>query len=703
MRRLIQHLAICFLLLIPNIASADDITIQAGDVLFIGLPGEEGFNTRFRVDRIGNVVMPEIGEVTLEGLSETEAATKLRKRLSDIYLDLEQLAVRLEEQGLLVTVLGYVHKPGPVTLPLEGNIQMALAEAGGMKPGAQLDRIQLQRKSGSQKVDYKAYLDAGEPSLLPDLKSRDIIFVPVSPLLGNVQIDFDARTLLEQGDASDKGQAIQIMGEVHNPGIFGYEKGASAFDMLMRAGGVTRYAGTEQIRIIHEGTPSPFNLKNYMDTASAADMPAIAPGDVIFVPQKEKGIKTGNRTVYVMGEVHKPGAFEIQGDIGFFHMLSNAGGPTRFADTRKLQIIRNNGDVEYFDLFMFTQNPEGMSPPNIKAGDAILVPHNTRSNENSWLNTPPTAAVQILGAVNKPGRYEWSNEMSVFDLFGHAGGPKLQADLANVEITLPQADGSSTSIRFDAQGAIKEGYVHAELPQLRGGAVVMVPELPNDPSDNKSQWVRQGQDSTIYMFGQVNAPGRYAFNDDLNFLDILSAADGPTTAADMRNIKVTQRGRDGKNIVHEVNMTLFFETGDESILPTVLPGDVIYIPERNPNWLDVPKEQTIRVMGEIRKPGRYRFEDGMTILDLLAEAGGPTGAAYQKKIVVVNFSHSKDQARVFDLVKFAKTGDFSMLPLVKAGDTIYIPNIEQSEWRQFMGGVSDFVQLISLPLLVLGL
>ena len=104
----------------------------------------------------------------------------------------------------------------------------------------------------------------------------------------------------------------------------------------------------------------------------------------------------------------------------------------------------------------------------------------------------------------------------------------------------------------------------------------------------------------------------------------------------------------------------------------------------------------MRVIGSVAKPGRYRFADNMTILDLLAEAGGPTGDAYQEKIVVVNLANGNEQARVFNLVGFAKTGDIKKLPVVRAGDTVYVPNAEQSEWKIFMGGVRDAVSILSL-------
>ena len=121
-----------------------------------------------------------------------------------------------------------------------------------------------------------------------------------------------------------------------------------------------------------------------------------------------------------------------------------------------------------------------------------------------------------------------------------------------------------------------------------------------------------------------------------------------------------------------------------------------FVPDRNRNWLEESPGNTVRVLGSIGKPGRYRFTDGMSILDLLAEAGGPTKEALQEKIVVVNLSCCGNQARLFNLVDFAKSGDFSKLPVVRAGDTVYVPSVEQSDWKIFMDNVHDTISVLSI-------
>ncbi len=62
----------------------------------------------------------------------------------------------------------------------------------------------------------------------------------------------------------------------------------------------------------------------------------------------------------------------------------------------------------------------------------------------------------------------------------------------------------------------------------------------------------------------------------------------------------------------------------------------------------------------------------MTILDLLAQAGGPNDNAYLEKISVVNMSCCQGQARTFDLIKFSKTANIHLLPVLRSGDMVFI-------------------------------
>lgn len=130
--------------------------------------------------------------------------------------------------------------------------------------------------------------------------------------------------------------------------------------------------------------------------------------------------------------------------------------------------------------------------------------------------------------------------------------------------------------------------------------------------------------------GSVVAPGRYAFNDDMGFLDILSAAEGPSGEADMSRIRVVHRN-EGAPKVSKLNLLRYFETGDESLLPKVKRGDTIFVASKSRKWVEKSPEDTVRIMGAVFKSGRYEFTNNMTILDLIAEAGGPKETAYIEK------------------------------------------------------------------------
>lgn len=423
--------------------AAASTRLGVGDVITITLPGEDAFATPFKIDREGRIDLPEIGPLDVAGLTTAQASERVRVALAASFRDLSHFALTLKERRLPVSVLGFVKTPGQIELAGGSTVQIAINAAGGLATGAQLDRMQLRRPGPNGQVqvttfDYKRYLDTGDSKLLPTLRPLDEIFVPASPLMGNVQMDIDTRSLIPSGDAGEDRGAIRVFGEVQTSGTYSFKPGMTVMDALLRAGGVTRYGAVEQIRILPpSGAPVLFNLKNFLDSGAQTLNLPLAAGTTVFVPHEVEQVKTGGHVVYVMGEVAKPGAFEAAPGTGFFDILANAGGPTRFAEPRQIRIIRADGGVADFNLSAYAEasGADRLKPPVVNPGDAIFVPEKTQSPEQAaWLRTPTERSIRLLGAVRAPGRYEWSDEMSLVDLIAHAGGPNEKADLTKVEI-----------------------------------------------------------------------------------------------------------------------------------------------------------------------------------------------------------------------------------------------------------------------------
>lgn len=766
---------------IPDKKNDKPYFLQSGDTLSIRFPGEPGFDEQFLVNRSGNIILPEVGEVKVVGLDIDSAKKTILNELSVYFLGLDNIDIYLQERKILVTVLGYVAKPGEVVLPSTGNIQMAINSAGGFREGALLNMIKLKRESADdQTVDFRKYLNTGDEVYLPGIQSLDTIFVPSSPELGNVfgksaedaSIDptqdpdaikvigevikpgslaykenmtaidalllaggvtryaddekirviddgkasqfnlaqfmkygqTDGKNYLSKGatvyvpikdetavladDPTENPDSIKVFGEVARPGVHKYKKNISLVDIILLSGGVTRYANVEQIRLIAKGEPTLFNLKSFLD--SGKGLPAIAPGSTVFVPKQVDAVSASESVVYIMGQVYKPGAFETGANVSFMDILANAGGPTRYADTSSIRVLRKTGEVIKFN---FDEYSEGRlkSPPRVYRGDSILVPQKT-GEDQGWLKFKSDQTVKIIGAVNKPGRYPWSGNINFMDLFAYAGGSTENADIAHIKFIYPDSAGKNLVKNFNLQGYMDSAGQDGALPELVGGLTIVVPELPVSPTDNKSKWVLLAKEQAIYILGAVNRPGRYAFNDRLDLLDILTAADGPTPDADLSNIRVVHRN-EGKARLSGVNLIKYFSTGDESLLPKIKPGDGIYINSRDASMMG--KDETITVLGDVNKTGRFIYRKDINIVDIISEAGGTKEDADIENVIIKRGSEQFE----FDLEGYMNSPGEVDMPKLLPGDTLYVGN-DNKDWmnvgRQWIKDLSSVLPVIML-------
>ena len=740
--------------------------LQSGDTLIVNFPEESGFDQEFLIDRHGSIILPEVGELKVVGLDLPGVQNKIKEELSLYFLGLENIDIYLKEKKILVTVLGYVEKPGEVVLPSSGNMQMAINQAGGFKEGAMLNNIKLKRDGKDYVIDFHRYLNSGDEKYLPNIQSLDTIFVPSSPELGTIygkkaeeaSIDptqdksaikvigevikpgslafkenmaavdalllaggvtryaddtkirvinngkpssFNLAEFMEFGDTSEKvylsegatiyvpikddtavladdptdnPESIKVFGEVIKPGVHKFKENISLVDILLLSGGVTRYANVEQIRLIARGEPILFNLKSFLDNGKA--LPIIEPGSTIFVPKQVDAISSGESVVYIMGQVHKPGAFETGDGINFMDVLANAGGPTRFADTTSIRLLRKTGEVLRFNLDEFSEG-RLTEIPKIFKGDSILVPKKS-GEDQGWLKFKSDQTIKIVGAVNKPGRYPWSSHIGFMDLFAHVGGANEKSDIAHIKFIYPPKNGEPEIKTFNLQDYIRKGPNASKLPELVGGLTIVVPELPRSPVDNKSQWIMQASEQSIYIIGEINSPGRYAFNNELGFIDLLTAADGPTDDADLSSVRVVHRDGD-KHQVRVYDLQEYFVSGKPADLPIVKPGDSIYISSRNGSLMG--KNQTITVLGEVMKNGRFSYTRNMTIVDVISQAGGTKASADIKKVVI---RRKGSDNQIYDLEALLEEPNPENIPPVLPGDIVYVSHLREDEdWLKF--------------------
>lgn len=181
MKPFILLMLLCLVAWVPSSIADESNTVKVGDLIQINLPGEASLNQGFQVDRRGRINLPEVGPVLVAGYNEQQLQDVIIDRLKTVYRDVNNARVFIKQQQLLVSVQGYVVKPGEYTLPSGSNIQMFVYEAGGLRAGAQLDKMIVKRGNKNIEFDYKRFLDTGDNSQLPKTRITGCLICPRFP------------------------------------------------------------------------------------------------------------------------------------------------------------------------------------------------------------------------------------------------------------------------------------------------------------------------------------------------------------------------------------------------------------------------------------------------------------------------------------------------------------------------------------------
>jgi protein involved in polysaccharide export with SLBB domain len=161
-------------------------TLSPNDQFEIRFAFSPEFNDRITVGEDGTVAPKLIGSVVVGGLTVPQATARLKplyaKQLKDAELSLTVRRYAPE----VFWVEGAVVKPGLIRSPLPLTLERAVAEAGGLKPGAQTGQVLVIRRDEGGGV--RAYQEALAPlagSADPVLDSFDVVYVPLT-VIGSV-------------------------------------------------------------------------------------------------------------------------------------------------------------------------------------------------------------------------------------------------------------------------------------------------------------------------------------------------------------------------------------------------------------------------------------------------------------------------------------------------------------------------------------
>lgn len=181
----------------------------------------------------------------------------------------------------------------------------------------------------------------------------------------------------------------------------------------------------------------------------------------------------------------------------------------------------------------------------------------------------------------------------------------------NPDLTTETRVAEAGTVTFPLVGQIRAaGQSTAQLERtiadrLRDGGFVNRPQI--------NVVVLQFKGQQVSVLGQVNKPGRYPLEQSRNRLtEVVALAGGVTPlAADVVTLVTTENGREKKI---SVDLPELLRSGDLSRDAVVRNGDIVFV-DRYPVFY---------IYGEVQRPGQYRLERGMTVMQALAVGGGLT-------------------------------------------------------------------------------
>ncbi|MDA3971187.1 MAG: SLBB domain-containing protein [Desulfobulbaceae bacterium] len=250
----------CQLLLVSLVnASSLDYFIGQNDVLKITVYDHPDLETKVRVNGNGEILMPLLGHVDVDGLTIAEVSNKLSTLLADGYIINPQVNAFVEEYGSKkAVILGMVVKPGLYELTGQTTLLELISLAGGLAEDSGITATVKSTNSTGKTdiaiIDLRALMEGGDISQNIRINNRDNVYV-------------------------SKAGMCFVTGEVKNPDTYKIDEDTTVIKAITLAAGFTGKAAKGSVRIIRIVDGVKIVLKN-VDLDSA-----VSPDDVIVVPE----------------------------------------------------------------------------------------------------------------------------------------------------------------------------------------------------------------------------------------------------------------------------------------------------------------------------------------------------------------------------------------------------------------------------------
>lgn len=666
-----------------NVPVSDDYALGNGDEVIINVYGASQQTYNLRVNRNGVLQIPDLGPVYVGGLSFVKATNKIKRLLVSIYSGMQGdkpntfAEVSLGSlKGIKVNVIGEVFVPGTYTLPATASAFNALYLAGGPNSSGSFRKIDVMRDGKIyHSIDVYKYIVDGDGDENIQLRDQDVLLV--RPYINRVSLG----------------------GEFKRTGMFEAVDGESVSDLIRFAGGFTQKAYTNRLELYRNNS----RTLTFKDVEGQDfDKVLAINGDSLFAGVVAERFE--NR-VSINGAVYREGNYELTPGMKLSHLLERAEGVKEEAFLERGVITRKQKDMSLQTIaFSVKDVLNGVSDIELIREDMVQI--------SSIFDLREERTVNILGEVQFPGVYVYSDNMLLKDLIFQAGGFKENADVSSIEV--------ARRLSYDEAAEINSTLFHTYQFTVDRNLKISDEDADFELKPYDYVYIRQAPgfrpQGTVQISGEVKYAGSYGISKKQERIsDLIYRAGGLTPQAYERGASLRRRVvlsdaeyqarvqlaehdttlnvEDVKKVDYTIvgiNLDqIMLESGSEKDV-FVSDGDQLLIPSRY---------QTVKVSGEILNPVAHTYSKALNLRDYIRKSGGFSTSAKKDKVYVIYANGTTAATRdVFLGYRF---------PKIEPGCEIVVPSKPQvdraAQTAKWLGLTSGFASLATSIVAIISL
>jgi len=560
-----------------------------GDTIKVQLFGKENRSYDLTIDREGKVVIPDLGELNIAGLSYTLMQELIQSQVKQRLIGFNAAVSMGELRSIQVFIAGEAYKPGSYTISSLSTISQALYLAGGFSDIASLRSIRLMR-AGEVVSDFDLYdlLLKGDASDDKMLQSGDVVFIPA------------------------RGDMVTVKGEVKRPALYELKGDETLRDAIRFAGGSedSAYLSSAQLQRIVKGK----RLISTVDLTSEKHLnKELQGGDVLTLREVSDSL---DNSLLLVGAVTRPGHYEWYEGIRLNDVLRDSRHDLlEQADLAYGLVVRETGPQRDLSLYQFNvaEAISGKTEENLvlEERDQIVIfsRYQTEEQEEQQLSRF-TLTEQERQADERQEMLAEYRQAFLEDLVQSKTG--TEEDLSNRQ-RAPLADLFGSPDEDDVDIADEDLALYSRDKLLEP----IMQRMERQRTSN-------GNTPLVYVAGEVTHPGVYPLVENASVSRLLDAAGGVKDSAYLKRAEVTR---------FEFNKDTARTDYLSVALNDVLNGemDVPLQGRDRLNVLSIPEWQNtyeVTLKGEVRFPGTYAIKRGETLTQLIERAGGFTDHAF---------------------------------------------------------------------------